>query len=156
VISEIDRVSVHSSNSCSSGSYGGSGVDVPVRNGVDVPDILGVDGAGAALGTIMRISKATCPVAVAIGFADDLAREILTWSYLIVRLLMLGQVLLAQTVTKRYYSVGAISHELTFGLATVIFFPLAVAQYRWNLTLAVFIRKTFRNASSRDERDLSR
>jgi len=82
MISETEIVSVRSSYSSSSGSIGGSGVDVPVLKGVEVPDTLGVACLLGILGTIMVILKETSPDSPATGFAEYFALSISIVSYL--------------------------------------------------------------------------
>lgn len=81
--SDTDSVSVLSTYSGSSTPLlGGSGVDVPVRSGVEVPDALGVAGAVRIRGTMVVILNETSPAAVAIGFAEYFALSISIESYL--------------------------------------------------------------------------
>ena len=84
------------------------------------------------------ILKETSPAAVAIGFAEYLARSISIESYL-QSAQKHQKLLLTEPVPEQDKRISPIADQLSFGLPAMVLVALAVAQNRGNLALSVLV-----------------
>ena len=100
-------------------------MEVPVRAGVEVPDVLDSCGTGS-LGTVVVIWKETSPDSVAIGLAEYFALSISIVSYLLSTPVFYEEVLLAEPISEGDQGILCVTNKLALCLSSMILLSFCI------------------------------